>query len=215
MITANKAVELLWKKGYFRPPNYRSTKDVETKASNDYGCTYSNWNILLSRISFLRKKNGCWIQKIEAEKDDEITIVLIEKGKPREATKTFEEIVKGFTGHLSISDPYLTEDAMYLLEKIPSKNIKFLFHKTQNKLSQREIDDFKKANPHIKLKKYPDDHLHDRYILSDDKILIIGHGLSLRNKETFIIELKDKLAKDLRLGLIQVFDRRWKISTDI
>ncbi len=215
MTTANEAIELLWKKDYFRPPSYRSTKDIETKASKDYGCTYPNWNTLLSRALFLRKTKKGWIQKAEPQKNNEIKIVLIEEGRPREATKTFEEIVNSFTGPVYISDPYFTRESMDLLEKVPSSEIRFLFHKVQTKLSQREIEDFKKENSHIKLKQYPNDHLHDRYILSNDKMLIIGHGLSLRNKETFIIELKDDIAKDLRFGLLQTFDRRWQISSDV
>lgn len=215
MITANEAVERLWKSGYFRPPNFRSTKEVETKASNEYGCTYSNWNMLLNRTGFLRKTKKGWIQKVEPEKDEEIKIVFIENGKPREATKKFEDVVTAFTGDVCISDPYLSRDTLDLLEKIPAKNIKFLFHKVQEKLPQRDIDDFKKANPQIKLRKYPDSHLHDRYVLSDNRMLIVGHGLSLRNKETFIIELGDEIAKDLRLGLLETFNRRWNRSTEI
>ena len=215
MRTVKEALTRLWEEGYFRPPSCRSTKEVETKVSNTYGCTYSNWNTLLKRTDFLRQTRKGWVQKQDFHGDDKIKVVLIENGKPRQAIKTFKEVVQTFDGPLCISDPYLTYNAMDLLEILPSKEVKFLFHKSQTKLSQKDINDFKKENPHIKLKRYPNDHLHDRYILSSKRILIIGHGLSMRNKETFVIELSDNFASDLRLSLVQTFNRRWKESTEI
>ena len=127
MTTANDAVKLLWKSGYFRPPNYRSTKDVETKAANDFGCTYANWNTLLKRSSLLRKTRKGWIQKVEPDKYGEIKIIFVEGGRPREATKKFEDVLTTFTSDLCITDPYLNKDTLDLLEKIPGKNISLIF----------------------------------------------------------------------------------------
>jgi len=214
MIKPKEAIEKLWKRGFFKPP-YKKTKDIKNKALKSYGCTCSNWAVLLRKSKFLRKDKQGWIQKYNAEKEGSIQIIKIEAGKPRTATKTFEEIIKKFSGGMAISDPYLTEDGLDLLEKIKAKNIKFLFHQKQDKLSERDIEDFKKQNSNIELRKFEKPYLHDRYILGKNKILIIGHGLSLRNKETFIILLEDSIARDLRLSLLEIFDRRWKEANPI
>ncbi len=65
-------------------------------------------------------------------------------------------------------------------------------------------------NPGIEIKGFPFDHLHDRYILSKDKLFLFGHGFSIRNKESFIIELPEKFAKELIQSLNSTFDNRWK-----
>ena len=101
---------------------------------------------------------------------------------------------------------------MDLLERFKKNKIRFLFSKKQSKLGERDIEDFKYEYGNIIFRKYENNHLHDRYIISNNMLLIIGHGLSLRNKETFLILLDDSVAKDLRLSLLQTFDRRWKIS---
>ena len=76
LTTPKEALFKLWNNYYFRPPSYRSIKEIEEKVSIDYGCTYSNWNVLLSRTTFLRKTKKGWIQKIEPQSDEKIKIIF-------------------------------------------------------------------------------------------------------------------------------------------
>lgn len=57
-------------------------------------------------------------------------------------------------------------------------------------------------------------HLHDRYVLSDEKILIVGHGLKdIGNKESFVIVLPRKFATDLLADVQRSFDQKWGAAT--
>lgn len=215
MESPTNAIKKLWTTGFFK--EHRKTKDVEDRALRAFGCTSANWTATLKSIKFLRKigKKG-WIQKGSADPDGNVLIFYVEAGKPRTATKKFEAAIADVSDEvLKISDPYLTEDSLYLLEKIKAKHVNFLFIKDKNKLPERTIRDFKQENPHVDLRGYEAPHLHDRYILGKNKMWIVGHGLSLKNKETFIIELDDNVARDLRLSLVETFNRRWKMAKSV
>lgn len=58
--------------------------------------------------------------------------------------------------------------------------------------------------------------LHDRYVLSDAKILIVGHGLKdIGGKESFIIMLPRALAADLLGDVERSFDAKWSKATAV
>jgi len=77
-------------------------------------------------------------------------------------------------------------------------------------VSAQNLKDFKTENMNVVVKGFPHDHLHDRYILCNNKLFLLGHGFSIRNKESFIIELPEKFSKDLIQSLSTTFDIRWK-----
>jgi hypothetical protein len=53
--------------------------------------------------------------------------------------------------------------------------------------------------------------LHDRFVLSDDKIIILGHGLkNICNKESFIICLDKELAGDVLTSVRASFEAKWQ-----
>ncbi|MCK4235023.1 hypothetical protein KAX75_11375, partial [candidate division WOR-3 bacterium] len=58
--------------------------------------------------------------------------------------------------------------------------------------------------------------LHDRYIITNNCLLIIGHGLKdIGKKESFIIQIDSTLAPDLIRTIAKVFDQRWSNSSSI
>lgn len=60
-MTPKKAIEELWKLGFFE--KHRKSGEAGYEVFNEYGCTYSNWEVLLKRSNFLRKEKKGWIQK--------------------------------------------------------------------------------------------------------------------------------------------------------
>jgi len=209
MQSPTKAIDDLWRNNSFKHPG-KTISEVEEELRTKFDLTPTNTAAFLKTRKYLTKKGGRWVQKYAPLKElAGLQIALVEAGKPRTAVKTFESVIKDFDGELVISDPYLTEDALDLIEKIKAKAIRFLFLQMP-KLSPKSLADFQKENQHVIFRKFDKPHLHDRYILDADKFLLVGHGLSLRNKETFLILLDDTLAKDLRLSLLETFNRRWK-----
>ncbi len=106
------------------------------------------------------------------------------------------------------------------LELIPTKvRVRFLTARTNESATKwaGALKDFKKERPNVELRvaARPQD-LHDRYVLSDDKILIIGHGLKdIGGKESFVIVLPRTLASDLLGDVQRSFDQKWANATSI
>ena len=120
-------------------------------------------------------------------------------------------------GEIKICDPYLNKDTLEALEELKNAKVKFLTSskKTNLKVSQQDLKDLKIENKNIEIRGFPHDHLHDRYIISKEKLFLLGHGFSIRNKESFVIELPSKFSKDLIQSISTTFDTRWKNKDNI
>lgn len=163
----------------------------------------------------IMKEGEDHLSKISGQ--DNLSVVLIESGKPRTAKKRFEEIARKLSGDLFICDPYYGIKTLDVLEKInPRCGIRFLTSRTNEKIDKfnSALKDFRVERTNFEIKIYPKhNELHDRYIISTNSLIIIGHGLKdLGNKESFIVVLPSEIASDLKESLIEVFNRRWKLS---
>ena len=78
----------------------------------------------------------------------------------------------------------------------------------------RELKDFEKEVHTLEVRRFPaHNELHDRYIIADNALIIVGHGIKdIRNKESFLLLLKGDATADLRKTLREKFDDRWKTS---
>ncbi len=208
------ALEHLWKEGFFE--NEASLKNIENKLFEKWKITPSNISMTLKLKSvrkFLIKKNGGWKQRRPYEVNKEnIEVYYFEPDKPRTSRKDFVSILSNLSGEIKICDPYLTEDCLEALEKISKGKVKFLTSSKKNniKVTDQDLKDFKAEFSKVEIRGFPFDHLHDRYIITKDKLYLLGHGFSIRKKETFIIELPEKFSKDLIQSLNSTFDNRWK-----
>jgi len=154
----------------------------------------------------------------EAEKiltsGESVSVFKIESGTPRQARRKLGEILKSLQGTLLICDPFYGISTLDSLDFIPKKcGVRFLTQKTNE--SARKIDgalrDFNKERPSIEFRIAPiTTKIHDRYIITGDEILILGHGLKdIGNKESFIIRLNKVLVPDLINDTRKLFNREW------
>jgi len=150
-----------------------------------------------------------------------IHVQYIEGDKPRTARMMPKQVISKTKGEIKIIDPYYGIATLDMLETIYDKrSIKFLSarlgHEDAGRFS-RALTIFKKQYKNIELKKSPSNQsFHDRYVLTDDTLVILGHGLKdMGGKESFMIVLKDKISKDIRIQLNAKFNHRWGQSTDI
>lgn len=124
-------------------------------------------------------------------------------------------------GDFGIVDPYCGVRTLDILKEIDDKNIKFLtkldkLYPNQKTRFLRHLTDFKTECNHVEFRDYPSNDIHDRYIISDDCLVILGHSIKdLGSKETFSIFLNEEMAKDIVQDLRNNFNRRWKVSTPI
>lgn len=148
----------------------------------------------------------------------DISVLYVHGGKPRTARKILSELLIPLSGEISVCDPYYGIRTLDALEMIPSIcKVRFLTAQTTENPSRLSgaIADFKREHPQTEIRKFPDEKtLHDRYVLSQDTLLILGHGIKdIGNKESFVVCVSSEYAKDLIESLIMTFDDRWKIAT--
>lgn len=150
----------------------------------------------------------------------DIDVIYIQGTKPRTDRRELGAVLSGLKGTVRVCDPYYGVRSLDSLELIPSKvKVRFLTARTNESATKwaGALKDFKKERPNveIRLAARPQD-LHDRYVLSDDKILIIGHGLKdIGGKESFVIILHRTLASDLLSDIRRSFDRKWTKATPL
>ena len=132
-----------------------------------------------------------------------------------------KDILKTLKGELKIVDPYCGIRTLDILSSTQNQSIKFLtrlenLRNRDRRRLIRDINDFKPEYLNIEFRNYPNQDIHDRYIISDDLLVILGHSIKdLGSKESFSIILNKNINKDLFNILSELFNRRWSISTII
>jgi hypothetical protein len=124
------------------------------------------------------------------------------------------ELLSGLSGIARICDPYFGLRTLETIDHIPPKtNIRFLTSKTNESMPKARgaFHDFSKQRKNVEFRLLPPPNdLHDRYVLTDDELLLVGHGLKdIGNKESFVIRIEKTLAPDLLESLAQSFDAKW------
>jgi hypothetical protein len=131
------------------------------------------------------------------------------------------QIFNGLEGDLEIVDPYCGERTLDVLEGIKGRSVKFLtrLDNIQGRARQkfeRDLKDFKADNPHIEFRDYHNTDIHDRYIISQTSLVILGHSIKdLGSKESFAIVLDRATNRNVFQALSENFHRRWKQSTPL
>ncbi len=128
------------------------------------------------------------------------------------------QIFSGLTGNLKILDPYCSEKTLDVLTTLKDRPIQFitrlanLRERDKEKLV-RDIADFKTEHPAIEFRDYTNADIHDRYIISEDKVAIIGHSIKdLGTKESFVVVLNHMNNNELYEALSSNFINRWNTS---
>ena len=130
-----------------------------------------------------------------------------------------KNILDNINGEMRIVDPYCGERTLDVLGNLKNRDIKFmtkvdnLRDKDKERLL-RELKDFKLEKTNIEFRNYPHTDIHDRYIISDELLVILGHSIKdLGSKESFAIVFRKEANKNVVEALAENFNRRWKQST--
>lgn len=149
-----------------------------------------------------------------------LNVVKIESGLPRQARLKLGEILQSFSGIIRVCDPHYGVGTLVSLDLIPAAcEVRFL----SQTLSDSELKmsgalrDFYRERSIVELRKCDKTvKLHDRYIVTDDTLLLLGHGIKdIGNKESFIVCIDKKLAPDLIDEVTNSFDTNWNTAQKI
>jgi len=149
-----------------------------------------------------------------------LEVFYFEPGKKYTSKKILSKnILDNLKGELKIVDPYCGERTLDVLKNVKKVHVKLLTQtkqlkeKDKNRLL-RELQDFKSEYPNIELRDYAHSDIHDRYIISSNFLVILGHSIKdLGGKESFAIVLDNQTSKNIVEALIENFNRRWKQSS--
>lgn len=128
-------------------------------------------------------------------------------------------ILEELQGKLQIVDPYCSERTLDILREISGTEVNFLTRVENLKEKERErflreLQDFKSECPNIEFRNYPNVDIHDRYIISEKSLVILGHSFKdLGSKESFAIVLDKETSRNVAEALTENFNRRWKCAT--
>ena len=159
---------------------------------------------------------------ISQTKEGSTHVVYFEPDKQYTSKRLLSKnIFDSLKGELRIVDPYCSERTLDILKDIKNEHVKFLTRvdnlreKEKGRFS-REIQDFKLEKPNVKFRNYPNTDIHDRYIISSDSLVVLGHSIKdLGSKESFAITLNKDMNKNIVEAVIESFDRRWKRSSTL
>jgi hypothetical protein len=127
-----------------------------------------------------------------------------------------KNILEGLQGKLQIVDPYCSERTLDVLKDLKDREVDFLtrvenLREKERERFLRELQDFKSEFPTIKFRNYPNADIHDRYIISENSLVILGHSVKdLGSKESFAIILDNDSNRNVAEALTENFNRRWK-----
>lgn len=156
---------------------------------------------------------------ISQAKEGSIQVIYFEPDK-RYASKRLlsKDILGNLKGELRIVDPYCSERTLDILTYIENEHVKFLtrvdnIRKNGKERFLRELRDFKSEKPNVEFRNYPNTDIHDRYIISSDSLVILGHSIKdIGGRESFAITLNKDASKNIVEAITENFNRRWKQS---
>jgi hypothetical protein len=138
----------------------------------------------------------------------EAAVRLIDPAKALESVVSFHKFLGTLKGVIRLCDPYLDNSTIEHLDACTSvREVRFLTHNiTDSGALRRLVNAFDAPTRKLFVRKTAKSVLHDRYLLEDSSMRILGTSLNgLGKKECFVIKAGD----DMRATMLSVFDKRW------
>lgn len=154
---------------------------------------------------------------ISLVKEGTIDVVYFEADKRFTGKRLLSKhIFDSFKGDLLIVDPYCGARTLDVLSSLKKNRIHFLtkvdnLRETERGRFLRDLEDFKSEHANVEFRNYPHADLHDRYVISSDSLVILGHSFKdLGSKESFAVILNQNTNKNIVDAMVENFNRRWK-----
>ncbi len=158
--------------------------------------------------------------RLPPEEPTEPTVWHVEAGGPYTTRQKLDDLFATLTGDVCACDPYYGTRTLASLAAFTScSSLRFLTKYPDSKEQSflpTSLKDFRNEHPQVEIHECSDKDIHDRYVLTDSELIIVGHGLKdIGTKESFVIVLKEDISGDLITTLKDSFEGRWKNSTPL
>ena len=160
---------------------------------------------------------------LSVEAAGSVSVFYFEPGEKFSSKRVLsQDIIRGLKGHLKMVDPYPGVRALDVIKEVADRPVSFLTRIENLKKDAdreaflRELRDFTGEHTNIEFRSYPNEDIHDRYVISQASLLLLGHSMKdLGGKESFAIVLSAEASRNISSALTEAFDRRWKASRPI
>lgn len=147
-------------------------------------------------------------------------VFFVEAGKPRSAHLQLAEVFTSLRGELGICDPYYGTGSLLRLDTLAHCGPVRMLTQTADSAEQlwlpRALTEFIREHRAFEFRRYAGRDLHDRYILTANELILLGHGLKdVGRRESFIVRLRRETAGDLIDDLRASFDSKWAAASPL
>ncbi len=175
----------------------------------------ANWQSRLKVVRTWGTRLLKYFDRLQESMVEGPVIAFVEAGKPRTAHLKLASFFQKLTGDLRICDPYYGSGSLLRLDElVQCSSVRFLTHAgdaSEKSTLPRALTEYTKEHKNIEFRRYNGSDLHDRYVLTDEELMLLGHGLKdIGNKDSFIVRINRELASDLLDDLRDSFDAKWK-----
>ena len=205
------------------PParNWVTSVEVSRQLLSDYGIRI-HWRTADSLIAHAphacarRRRNGRWAYSLLAKGEEVIAsgggrLLLVEPENAVQSTRDLHSLLGGLVGVICVCDPYLDDVSVEHLASCPHASelrILTVNLRDSGKL-RRLVAAFATEGRTINIRLAPPATLHDRYLIDDHDLLIMGASLNgFGKKQSMII----RGGPDFRTELLAAFERHWIAS---
>lgn len=164
-----------------------------------------------------RKLQGRWSYMLLDQGRDRVarapeTVSFVDPDAALQATMKLHDLLSKLVGTVGICDPYLDDATVEHLEACPkAKPIRLLTMNVRDSGRLRRLLGAARSSSYdIEIRVVASRVLHDRYIIDDASILILGTSLNgFGKKQSFVI----KAGPDIRNTVVAEFDTLWSAAT--
>lgn len=160
------------------------------------------------------------LQKLQGSGN--VEVFMFEGNKQHTSRRKITDVVMQTKGSLLVVDKFYSRQTLNMLRQFEhGVEIRMLTAELASGESESkflaELASFKQEYKNITIRKYPRAYeLHDRYLITDDSLILLGHGLiDIGSKESLVIVLKNENAKDIKGSLSAKFEERWQRSSNL
>jgi len=139
---------------------------------------------------------------------------FVEGDKPHTERKRLAATLEALSGDVCVCDPYFGPGVLTAIEHLRDcDSVRCLTRDLGpggKTTAQQQIRDFVREYPNASFAYVGSGDLHDRYVLTIDRLLLIGHGLKdFGTKESFVLVLDQQFAEDTIKNVRTTFDLHW------
>ena len=200
--------------------DWLTASEMSSSLLNTYGLSL-HWKkiekLLSDNPTFAarRKKDKKWQFTITAPGREQISIgnnpiLFVNPVKAVQAVLTLHNFFATLTGSVRICDPYFDLKTLQHLEACTSATaMRLLTWNISDTPTLRLGLTALSATKQVEVRKPASDILHDRYVIDDNTMLIMGTSLnSFGKKQSFVI----KAGQDVRSALLNNFNQLWNTA---